>query len=484
MRTTEFRLALRSNGYDPLPTPHRGKQCFLTGWPEKIDLSPEEIRSWEKNPDWNGTGANSTRTVGLDIDLLDPEAAENVRQKIYDRFSDRGSILERGGRAPKFLVPFRADTPFPKIVQTLRAPNGDECRIEMLGRGQQFIVDGIHETTGRPYAWRNGRDLTNTIRDDLPGITAAEAREFVQDICNALIDEMGYRKIDDGPVTSDGRNAGGNGHDTTLDDDVVALLATMSHGSINDTQRSVIAKLIWRGWHPDSIVDLVTEHTIRRARALNLRWKDKVEKERRVVAGRVRSTLKNLFTNDYDHAGGEIPPWLAAAFHADWVKVLARGHRPELRHDGGAWVVIDVSPSDAPRAAGYILTAQEWLDRTLPPSEPLVGSWFTTTSRVQLSADTGLGKTNFCLALAAHMAAGIDFLHWPIIRPARVLYVDGEMPRALLQRRVVDATRRLGIVPEGLFVFSHEDIESFPPLNTPTGLAFLMGLLDEIGGIQ
>jgi hypothetical protein len=39
-----------------------------------------------------------------------------------------------------------------------------------------------------------------------------------------------------------------------------------------------------------------------------------------------------------------------------------------------------------------ILTIAEWLERDLPPADPVLGHWLTTTSRVLLTAPTGLGK--------------------------------------------------------------------------------------------
>jgi hypothetical protein len=69
------------------------------------------------------------------------------------------------------------------------------------------------------------------------------------------------------------------------------------------------------------------------------------------------------------------------------------------------------------------LTVQQWLDRELPEPDRLLGSIFTTTSRVILNADTGIGKTNFALAAGAYMGANVDFLHWRSHRQASVVIV-------------------------------------------------------------
>ena len=111
-----------------------------------------------------------------------------------------------------------------------------------------------------------------------------------------------------------------------------------------------------------------------------------------------------------------------------------------------------------------------------------MGDWLTTTSRALLTAATGLGKTNFALALALHMAAGNDFLHWRAHRPCRVLYIDGEMSRRLLRQRIADAVTRSGEQPAGFHALSHEDIEGFAPLNSPAGQAYIEKIIDKIGG--
>src|SRR6516164_6665646 len=76
------------------------------------------------------------------------------------------------------------------------------------------------------------------------------------------------------------------------------------------------------------------------------------------------------------------------------------------------------------------LTIAEWKGREdLAEPDFLLGHFLTTTSRVLLTATTGLGKTNFCMAVAIRIAAKLGFLHWRARRRARVLYIDGEMSR-------------------------------------------------------
>jgi hypothetical protein len=130
------------------------------------------------------------------------------------------------------------------------------------------------------------------------------------------------------------------------------------------------------------------------------------------------------------------------------------------------------------------LTLNDWRSRDLPEPDFIMGHWLTTTSRVLLTAATGIGKTNFGLALGMRIAAREDFLHWRAHRPCRVLYIDGEMSRRLLRQRVLDEEKRVGITPEFFFALSHEDIEGFKPLNTIEGQAWMDALINKVGGVD
>jgi hypothetical protein len=130
------------------------------------------------------------------------------------------------------------------------------------------------------------------------------------------------------------------------------------------------------------------------------------------------------------------------------------------------------------------LTVAEWLARDLPQPDRIIGDWLTTTSRALLTAPTGMGKTNLLMAIATHAAARLDFLHWKAHREARVLFIDGEMNRRLLRSRIADVVRRIGLQPPGLHVLSHEDVEDFQPLSTPTGQAIIERVIERVGRVD
>ncbi|MFZ0458230.1 MAG: AAA family ATPase [Rhodoplanes sp.] len=137
-----------------------------------------------------------------------------------------------------------------------------------------------------------------------------------------------------------------------------------------------------------------------------------------------------------------------------------------------------------PTVEQHVSTLREWLDRDLPKPDPILGSWLTTTSRSLLVAPTGIGKTMFAIAIGRSVSDGAAFLHWRGVRPAKVLFVDGEMPRRLLQARLAAEVQRGGACPDGMHILSREDFEIFPPLNTPEGQSLIDNAVERIGGVD
>jgi hypothetical protein len=132
------------------------------------------------------------------------------------------------------------------------------------------------------------------------------------------------------------------------------------------------------------------------------------------------------------------------------------------------------------------LTIGQWRSRDdVEDPDFLLGEMLSTTTRMLLVAATGLGKTQLATALAIHVAAGKDFLHWKASRPAKVLYIDGEMSKRQLRKRILDLARRFtGPEPETLYFLSHEDVPNFAPLNTKAGQKWLDQFIERLGGVD
>jgi hypothetical protein len=188
---TARRQQLRLAGYAPIPV--QGKASPLTGWSKKTDANPEEIALWSRTfPSATNTGLLTGTMPVLDIDILNPEAAEAIEALARERFEERGYVLTRIGLSPKRAILLRTDKPFKKITGNVVAPNGDnKQKIELLADGQQVVAFGIHPDTRKPYAWFGGEP--GPIKyEDLPYISESEAKKLVADALKVLVSEFNY----------------------------------------------------------------------------------------------------------------------------------------------------------------------------------------------------------------------------------------------------------------------------------------------------
>lgn len=83
------------------------------------------------------------------------------------------------------------------------------------------------------------------------------------------------------------------------------------------------------------------------------------------------------------------------------------------------------------------LNIEDFIGKTYPPRETLLSPVLAVQSLMMVFAMRGLGKTYFALSVALAVASGGKvFGRWEAFRPARVLYLDGEMPAVTLQERI------------------------------------------------
>jgi predicted P-loop ATPase len=209
--TTTLRLQLRKNGFHTLPL--EGKVPHIAKWQEKfLNTSEDEIRLWPKT--WHlaaNTGVLAKFAPGLDIDIMIEAAAEAVELLARTYFEERGDIHVRFGKPPKRLIPLRTDEPFEKLFYVFKAPDGSEHKIEMLGDGQQYVVDGIHPDTHQPYGWFGG-NLATIKREDLPDTRLDDAKQFINAARKLLEEDFGF-VVTSASSNLQWTNGGGGPHD-------------------------------------------------------------------------------------------------------------------------------------------------------------------------------------------------------------------------------------------------------------------------------
>jgi hypothetical protein len=194
---TARRVALLKLGYEPIPIMSGRKRPPMNGWNEiRITISPDEdvIGPWaDTYPGALSTGIRTRYTPGFDIDIRDQDVADQVEQALLNMVQS-GTILKRVGLPPKRLIPFRCITPFKKVSATFKAPDDVVHKVEVLAAGQQFVCEGIHEDTQRPYHWVDRVCLLDIAHEHLPLVDEALARRFVTE-ASEIMRRAGWTEV-------------------------------------------------------------------------------------------------------------------------------------------------------------------------------------------------------------------------------------------------------------------------------------------------
>ncbi len=157
---------------------------------------------------WHKTGANlglrAEHYPAVDIDVLDRATVKTLCKLAY---STLGWAPRRTGRRPKALLLYRTVEPFTRLRLHLARGEGEALEtglIEILGFGQQFVVEGIHPGTGQPYVWNH--DPVEYGPEALTPITVGQADQFLEDAAAAL-QATGWRVEREGTAKEAGRGA-------------------------------------------------------------------------------------------------------------------------------------------------------------------------------------------------------------------------------------------------------------------------------------
>lgn len=133
---------------------------------------------------------------------------------------------------------------------------------------------------------------------------------------------------------------------------------------------------------------------------------------------------------------------------------------------GGASAVIErITPLQA--ADVHALAKMEFKAR-----EVFLEPWLHSQDLCMVFAARGIGKTHFSLAGAYAMATGGTFAKWKAPKPRRVLYLDGELPGIVMQRRLLMHCPDVEPQPGFLRIFTPDllpDGRGLPDLSTYEG---------------
>jgi hypothetical protein len=150
---------------------------------DSFHCTPDLVDIWHEMGASVGISCHASGVLGLDIDVLQKESAERIRDIAFEML---GQTAVRVGRAPKMLLPYRCavDTRYSRLIfdqgfGIVEQGSPRETRkpglVEVIaGEGKMFVAAGIHPVTGKPYQWPLGvPDLK-----DLPFATAEALERF------------------------------------------------------------------------------------------------------------------------------------------------------------------------------------------------------------------------------------------------------------------------------------------------------------------
>lgn len=141
-------------GYTVLPIKPGTKRPDIPDWP-RFNTTIEQASKWASNGRaGHGVGINARNTPAIDVDVLDPVISAKMAHAI-ERIFPNAPLLVRTGQAPKFLIPFRSETPFRKLTSKTYTDGQHDHKVEILGDGQQWVAYACHPS-GRDYEWFDG----------------------------------------------------------------------------------------------------------------------------------------------------------------------------------------------------------------------------------------------------------------------------------------------------------------------------------------
>lgn len=145
-----------------------------------------DVERWAR--DKNNIGLAARDFPAIDIDCLTKETSMYLARHALARF---GNAPVRIGRWPKMLLVFQTASAFGRMRLWFKRPGEErEHLIEVLGDGQQYVIEGMHPSAGKPYHFMAGRELPS-MPDLLPVLTRDAADAWLEDVADDL-DAMGY----------------------------------------------------------------------------------------------------------------------------------------------------------------------------------------------------------------------------------------------------------------------------------------------------
>ncbi len=392
---TEHRLQLRQNGWQIVPvwgpdattiSLGQGKRPAGEGWQFLDDTSEAEIRAWiQRYPEATNTGLLTRWFPTVDIDVMEPELCGRLQALAHEMLGH--SELVRIGEAPKAAIVYRTDMPFAKMK--VRWQGEAPGQVEILGHGQQVVIQGIHPKTRRPFVWLDESPSTTEV-DDAVTVTEQGMQAYLQAV-EALVTQAGQQVI----VKRNDEASRGAGVQTAPEQ--------IMDGGRNDTLTSMAGTMRRRGFEESAILGALLAHNDTHC-------------------------VPPLEHHEVEIIAKSVARYSPSAIDA--------GPAPSWREPKSSDVIIASSQVD------------DLFDTPAPPVPMLLGGLLPEGIVGTLVGTGGVGKTTMLVDLAISIASGKMFLDaFAPTAPSRTLLLVKEDDRSDMHRmiqRIMSGTWRPG----------------------------------------
>jgi DNA-binding transcriptional ArsR family regulator len=157
---------------------------------------------------------------------------------------------------------------------------------------------------------------------------------------------------------------------------------------------------------------------------------------------------------------------------------IAQNERMASSAQAAAW---RGSTAPTPQKKLTALCVFDLAQREFPKRESLLSPWLNSQDLSMVFAERGIGKTHFSVAVAFAVSTGGRFLDWTAPAPAKVLYLDGELPGEVMQQRLAMHAPDVDPAPGYLRVFTPgllADDDLMPDLATIDGQKAVEALIE------
>ena len=221
--------------------PHKQVWCGLTGeWATK-GLTEKQIEENETYLTSNiGLRAGDFPAIDIDVNSYHMRVlVENIATEVLGEAPVRARE-----NSPRVLLMYKTQAPFPKTRLVFKCVQEIEHVVEVLGLGQQYILEGQHKEGGR-YYWRIGASIENFNASGLSEISLGNVGKFIEKLKQAIHDNGGVviSHSDSRPQANTNSQVSKMKAQLPVEEALAALNAIPNTGEVLPTRESLIGVL-------------------------------------------------------------------------------------------------------------------------------------------------------------------------------------------------------------------------------------------------